>query len=166
MLWGRIMVIGGSWVLPAIAILLTSCASPSATLSFYPDGQMQEVSLEGSLDQTNPATLLLPDGTVLHTGNGQGVDQALDALSSTTSWVAILLILGGVAVLVASYWIPILPRSTSVILIATGASLLAFPVLLDRYSLYVFLAIGLLVALMIFGGWDNWKKIITKPKRS
>ena len=166
MIWSRISVIGGLWLLPALAIFLASCASPSATLSFYPDGQMQEVHLEGSLDQTNPATLSLPDGTVLHTGNGQGFDQALDALSSTTSWVAILLILGGVAVLVASFWIPLLPRSTSVILIAAGACLLAFPVLLDRYSLYVFLAIGLLVALMIFGGWDNWKKIITTPKRS
>ena len=35
----------------------------------------------------------------------------------------------------------------------------AFPVLVDRYSTYIFIAIALLAGLFIFGAWDNKRKL-------
>lgn len=99
----------------------------------------------------------------ISSGAGQGVDQSLAALSSTTSWPAIALIVAGLGSLIGSAWLPFLPRSTSVVLIAGGAALLAFPVFLDRYSLWILAASAGLLGLYMYGIWDNKRKLAKDP---
>jgi len=139
-------------LLSAVAFL-HGCSSPPQIIVTAPDGRI--ISVTGQAGQSEPATVTV-NGIEASTG---GVDQALADLSSSTSWAALMLIFGGIGLIVASAWLPFLPRSTSVVMIAAGAGLYAFPVLLDRYSLIVFVGIALIGVLLIFGTWDNRRKL-------
>ena len=108
--------------------------------------------------------MVVSDGAItISTGAGEGMDHALSQVTSTTSWAAIALIVAGLGSLIGSAWLPFLPRSTSVILIAGGGALLAFPVLLDRYSTIIFVAAAGLLGLYLYGLWDNKRKLAKDP---
>jgi hypothetical protein len=146
---------------------LVGCSQPQPTIRITQEnGRMIEVSGVPGATEAATATITNEGGIVVSTGAGQGLDQALDALSTATSWPAMGLILFGLAILCLSFKFPMLPRSTSMILIAAGIGLLAFPILLDRYSIFVFMGLALVGGLFLFGMWDNRRKILaTPPKR-
>jgi hypothetical protein len=146
-----------------ILLTIAGCTAPPTITMEYSNGQMVRTEVTGVPGATEPATISHGNITI-STGHGQGFDQALDALSTGTTWVSILLILAGLGVLILSNWIPMLPRSTSVILIASGGGLLAFPILLDRYSFIVFTVLGGLALLFLYGMWDNRKKLKTNVR--
>jgi hypothetical protein len=150
-----------AWLL----LIITGCAAPPTIVMEYQDGNLVRTEVTGVSGATDPATIT-SDGMKISTGAGQGIDMALSALSDVTNWVSILMILGGIGVLIFSTWFPMLPRSTSVILIASGGVLLAFPVLLDRYSFIVFAALAGLACLFVYGMWDNKKKLQADPKEN
>tara|TARA_R100000995_G_scaffold83960_1_gene61261 strand:+ start:888 stop:1292 length:405 start_codon:yes stop_codon:yes gene_type:complete len=127
-----------------------------------PDGTIVETEIMTPSHAVEPGTLVTDDMQA-STGSTQGLDQALSALSSSTSWPAMGLILAGVVSLCLSLKFPILPRSTSFILIAAGVGLLAFPVLLDRYAWIVMVALVVIGGLWIYGLWDNRKKLLSPP---
>jgi len=124
----------------------------------YPDGRI--IQVQGVGGQSHPATLI-DENLNLSTG---GVDQALSSLSSSANWLAIGLILVGLASIILSKWIPMMPRSMSVICMASGGVIWAFPLLLDRYSGMVFIAIAIIGGLWLFGLWDNKRKLNVEPK--
>lgn len=144
--------------------LLAGCQQTPRIEVHLDNGEITQAAVQGVSGATNPATLAVQDGYVtISTGSGEGMDHALQALSGTTSWAAIALIAAGLASLIGSAWLPFLPRSTSVVLIAAGGCLLAFPVLLDRYSVWIFVAAGGLLGLYLFGIWDNKRKLAKEP---
>jgi hypothetical protein len=148
-------------------LALFGCSQPQPTIRItQEDGRMIEVAGIPGATEAATATITNDGSVVVSTGAGQGLDQALNALSEATSWPAMALILFGLAILCLSFKFPMLPRSTSVILIAAGIGLLAFPVLLDRYSIFVFMGLAVVGGLFLFGMWDNRNKIrATPPER-
>tara|TARA_R100000458_G_C8237493_1_gene217420 strand:- start:534 stop:1049 length:516 start_codon:yes stop_codon:yes gene_type:complete len=148
-----------AWLL----LLIAGCTAPPTIVMEYQDGKLARTEVTGVSGAVDPATISA-DGMTISTGAGQGIDMAMAALSDTLNWVSIILILGGIGVLIFSAWVPMLPRSTSIILIAAGGVLLAFPVLLDRYSFIVFAGLAGLACLFLYGMWDNKRKLQAEPK--
>ena len=136
-----------------VAGLLHGCGAPPRILIEEPNGARVEVV--GQVGQKEPATYVA-NGIEVTTG---GVDQALAHLSGSTAWLGTILVIAGLGLLIGSRWIPVIPRTTSIMVIAAGGALFAFPVLVDRYSTYIFIAIALLAGLFIFGAWDNKRKL-------
>lgn len=152
--WPRLHVIFGKGLITAVC-LLAGCAmfqQPSILVE-YPDGR--KVQVEGVSGQSHPATLI-DENLEVSTG---GIDQALAHLSSSANWLAVGLIIIGLGSIIISRWIPMMPRSMSVICMAAGGVIWAFPLLLDRYSGMVFLALAIIGGLWFFGLWDNRRKI-------
>ncbi len=148
----------------SLCLVMAGCSSRPSIQVALEDGQVTSAQVEGLANATSPASILVQDGAVsISSGAGDGFDQSLAALSSTTSWAAIALIVAGLGSLIGSAWLPFLPRSTSIILMAGGAGLLAFPVLLDRYSLWIFMAAAGLLGLYMYGIWDNKRKLAKDP---
>lgn len=145
-----------------LCALLAGCSTPGhiRVTREGPDGVLLTADVSTPSGAVEPATVITDDWSV-STGSGQGIDQALASLSSTTSWLAIGLILAGIASLCLSMKIPMIPRATSIVLIASGAGLFAFPLLLDRYAWVVLLALVGLGGLWVWGLFDNRKKIKT-----
>jgi hypothetical protein len=133
--------------------VVQGCTSPPRILLEYPDGRRIEVV--GQAGQAEPATIVANDMEIT-TG---GVDQALAHLSGSTSWLGTILVIAGLGLLIGSRWLPVIPRTTSIMVIAAGGAMFAFPVLLDRYSIYIFIALAGLAGLFIFGAWDNKRKL-------
>lgn len=152
--WNRLKVIIGHSMATAVC-LLAGCSlfQQPRIIVQYPDGRI--VQVVGVSGQSHPATLI-DNNLEVSTG---GIDQALAHLSSSANWLAIGLIMIGLGSIVLSAWIPMMPRSMSIICIAAGGVIWAFPLLLDRYSGFVILAITLIGGLWLFGMWDNRKKI-------
>jgi len=145
--------------------LLPGCANRPRIEISLDNGEVSAATVEGISGATSPASVSVQDGNVvISSGAGTGIDHTLHALSSTTSWAAIALILAGLGSLIGSAWLPFLPRSTSVILIAGGGCLMAFPILLDRYSTLIFIGGAGLLGLYIYGMWDNKKKLAKEPR--
>jgi|19_taG_2_1085344.scaffolds.fasta_scaffold13189_2 hypothetical protein len=157
--WNRLKVIFGQSIITAVC-LLSGCEmfQQPKILVEYPDGRI--IQVQGVGGQSHPATLI-DENLNLSTG---GVDQALSSLSSSANWLAIGLILVGLASIILSKWIPMMPRSMSVICMASGGVIWAFPLLLDRYSGMVFIAIAIIGGLWLFGLWDNKRKLNVEPK--
>ena len=138
----------------SLLLMYTACTARQPGIEIeYPDGRT--ISVHGESGQAEPATLT-SEGFSASTG---GVDQAMSSMSKSTSWLAAILILAGLGILVASAWIPFLPRSNSIMLVASGITLYAFPVLLDRFGTVIIIGLCLLAGLFIFGMWDNRKKL-------
>jgi hypothetical protein len=150
----------------SIYMAMAGCTQPQPSIRItQADGRLIEVAGVPGATEAAMATISSDGAVVVSTGAGQGLDQALDALSTATSWPAMALILFGLAILCLSFKFPMLPRSTSMILIAAGIGLLAFPILLDRYSIFVFMGLALVAGLFLFGMWDNRRKIQAKPPK-
>ncbi len=147
-----------------LVAILAGCTNRPRIEVSLDNGEVSSATVDGIAGATSPASVTVQDGNVLiSSGAGNGIDHTLHALSSTTSWAAIALIVAGLGSLVGSAWLPFLPRSTSVVLIAGGAGLLAFPVLLDRYSIVILIAGAGLLGLYAYGIWDNRMKLAKEP---
>lgn len=117
-----------------------------------------EIKVEGPHGAVTPASVQLADGMIFGTsGARQETDQALAALSKSTSWLAIALVLAGVGSIAARMWLPIIPVNASVLLIAAGVAVWFLPILFDRYSLYLFIGLGVIGAMYAYGIFDNRK---------
>ena len=149
-------VILGHTIYTAVCLMAFGCHAPSITVQ-YPDGRM--IQVEGVPGQAHPATLI-NDNLEVSTG---GVDQALAHLSSSANWLAVGLIVIGLGSIILSAWIPMMPRSMSIMCMGAGGVIWAFPVLLDRYSAIVMVVIALIAGLWLFGLWDNRKKLKWQP---
>jgi len=155
--WDRLRVILGHTIYTAVCLVAFGCQQPSITVE-YPDGR--RIQVEGVHGQAHPATLI-DENLEVSTG---GVDQALAHLSSSANWLAVGLIIVGLGSIILSSWIPMMPRSMSIICMGAGGVIWAFPLLLDRYSGMVFLALAVIGGLWLFGMWDNKRKLNVEPK--
>lgn len=138
------------------ALGLAGCTSSIKVTT--PEGLEAEIT--SPIDAVEPPVIQVGD-MLLQAGARQATDQALEHVSASTSWLGIGLVAAGLASLLLSGAMPFLPRSTSVILIAAGAAAFAFPILMDRYSTWVFIAVLGLVGLWVFGLFDNRQKLRT-----
>jgi hypothetical protein len=158
--WHRLRIILGAAVVHTAICFTAGCAmfqQPSIQIE-YPDGRT--VQLFGVSGQSHPVKLV--DGDL--SASTGGVDQALAHLSSSANWLAVGLIIIGLGSIIISTWIPMMPRSMSIICMAAGGIIWAFPLLLDRYSIFVILGISGIGILWIFGMWDNKRKLNVQPK--
>ena len=154
--WDRLRIIFGYSMHTLICLLAFGCQAPSITVE-HPDGRI--IQVEGVHGQAHPATLI-DENLKVSTG---GVDQALAHLSSSANWLAVGLIVIGLGSIILSAWIPMMPRSMSIMCMGAGGVIWAFPVLLDRYSGIVMVVIALIAGLWLFGLWDNRKKLKWQP---
>ena len=136
------------------ALGLAGCTSSIKVTT--PEGLKAEIT--SPIDAVQPPIIRVGD-LLIQAGARQATDQALEQVSSSTSWLGTGLVVAGLASLLLSGAFPFLPRSTSVILIAAGAASFAFPILIDRYSTWVFIAVLALVGLWVFGLFDNRQKL-------
>ncbi len=108
-------------------------------------------------DLAQPATLIDLDWSA-STGVAHAIDQAMTALSAWAGWLSMGLIAFGVGSLVFRYLVgfKIVPVYGSMLFIAGGVLLLAFPVLVDRYAGTVLVALAAGGAMYAWSMWDNW----------
>ena len=140
------------------ALGLVGCSSSVRVKT--PDGI--EAVVSSPADAVEPAFIQVGE-LVARAGVRDSVDQALSHVSSSTSWLGIVLVGAGLGSLLLGNMFPVLPRSTSIIMIAAGAAAFAFPVLLDRYATWVFVAVLGLAGLWVFGLFDNRQKLRAQP---
>lgn len=150
---------------------LAGCETPSAlferTIS-HVDGSSERTVLKATQPRgaTVPAVIEFggePVSVAASTGTGQGIDQALASLSSSTGWLAIICAVVGVGSLIAKRFVPVIPSQAPVLLLAAAGVLWSFPVVLDRYGLYLLLAAAGGAAWIGYGYWDNRRKVNETP---
>ncbi len=103
------------------------------------------------------------NGAGASSGGGSTDDQALSGLSSSAYWWGGVMIAIGIGSLIARLWLPVIPITASVYLLAGGAALMVFPVLVDRYLGYAVAGCAVAGGLYLYGWWDNRKKLLAPP---
>jgi hypothetical protein len=149
----------------SLLVFLMGCAltRPSISIKEYQDDKIKnEIHITGEPGSVEPLTFKSTEWSV-STGAVQEIDQVITELGKYSAYLGGGLIGLGVLSLVLRMWFPVVPVTASVLLIASGAGVMFLPVLFDRYSGYLFIGLGIILYLWVYGFKDNNVKLKEVP---
>lgn len=156
------------WVCVSLLILIVAgCAlsRPAIIAKGYENDKIvSEIKVIGEAGSIEPIQFNSNTWSA-STGKQQGFDQALSSMSQYSNWLGGGLIGLGIISVIVRMWIPLIPFTASILLVASGAGVMYLPVLLDRYGTYLLLGLAGIGYLWFHGYMDNKKLEDEIPKR-